>query len=160
MWWATALKSLNNNKLNWQLNKMTSKEKIKRVLYWLLATVLLFVVTVATVILYPQPLFANKIEYRQFNIYSNDKIGEEIKPILDSALLMLQKSELYDADYKVDIFFAYHLFLSTVDDKVLGNGPTVRAIDNNLVIQEQVDINKNLVYVAFISPVNWVLLTQ
>ena len=63
---------------------MTRKKKIKKVLYWILITILLFVIGLATIILYPQPLFANKIEYRQFKVYSNEKIGDEIKPILES----------------------------------------------------------------------------
>ena len=59
----------------------------------MLITILVFVIGLATVILYPQPLFANKVQYKQFNVYSNDKIGDEIKPILDTALSIVEKSE-------------------------------------------------------------------
>src|ERR1700704_1502856 len=131
---------------------MTRKKKIKRVLYSMLIIILVFVIGLATIILYPQPLFANKVEYRQFKVYSNDKIGDEIKPILDSALSLVEKSELYDSSYKADIFLAYNTFLNKVDDKVFGQGPTARAIDNNLVIKVKVDINKNLVYTTFHKP--------
>src|SRR5688572_21073130 len=131
---------------------MTRKKKIKRVLYTLLVTILVFVLGLATIILYPQPLFANEMEYRQFNVYSNEKISDEIKPILDSALSLVKKSELYDATYKVDIFLAYNSFFNTVDDKVFGQGPTAKAIDNNLVFKVRVDINKNLVYTTFHKP--------
>src|SRR5213075_2341790 len=114
---------------------MTRKKKIKRVLYWTLITILVFIAGLATIILYPQPLFANKLEYRQFRVYSNDKIGNEIHPVLDSVLSLVKHSEFYDSAYKVDIFFAYYTFFNKLDTKVFGEGPTARSIDNNLVIK-------------------------
>ncbi len=131
---------------------MTTKKKIKRVLYSLLIAILLFIISIATIILYPQPLFSNKIAYKQFKVYSNEKIGDEIKPILDSAISLVEKSELYDSTYKLDIFFAYNTFFNKVDDKVFGVGSSARAIDNNLVFKVKVDINKNLVYATFHKP--------
>lgn len=115
-------------------------------------TILLFVISLAATILYPQPLFAHKVEYKQFKVYSNDKVGDEIKPILDSAVSIVEKSELYDPTYKVDIFLAYNSFFNKVDDKVFGLGPSARAIDNNLVIKVKVDIGKNLAYATFHKP--------
>jgi len=129
-----------------------TRKKIKRVLYPMLMTILLFVISLAATILYPQPLFAHKVEYKQFKVYSNDKVGDEIKPILDSAVSIVEKSELYDPTYKVDIFLAYNSFFNKVDDKVFGLGPSARAIDNNLVIKVKVDIGKNLAYATFHKP--------
>ena len=118
----------------------------------MLMTILLFVIGLAATILYPQPLFANKVEYKQFKVYSNDKIGDEIKPMLDTALSIVEKSKLYDSAFKVDIFLAYNTFFNKVDDKVFGLGQSARAIDNNLVIKVKVDIEKNLAYATFHKP--------
>jgi len=131
---------------------MTRKKKIKRVLYSLVITILVLVSGLATIILYPQPLFANKVEYKQFKVYSNEKIDDKVKSILDTALSLVRKSELYDSAYKVDIFLSYNTFVNKIDDKVFGYGPTARAIDNNLVFKVAVDINKNLVYSTFHKP--------
>jgi hypothetical protein len=131
---------------------MIRTKKIKRVLFPMLITIVVFVIGLATIILYPQPLFANKVEYKQFKVYSNDKIGDEIKPVLDSALSLVERSELYDSTYKMDIFFAYNSFFNKLDDKVFGLGPSARAIDNNLVIKVKVDIEKNLAYATFHKP--------
>ena len=131
---------------------MTRKKKIKRVLYSLIITILVLIAGLATIILYPQPLFANKVEYKQFKIYSNEKIDDEVKFILDTALSLVKNSELYDSAYKVDIFLSYNTFFNKLDDKVFGYGPTARAIDNNLVFKVAVDINKNLVYSTFHKP--------
>lgn len=131
---------------------MTRKKKIKRVLYSAFITILVFILGLATIILYPQPLFANKVQHRQFKVYSNDNIGNEIKPILDNALSLVEKSELYGSSFKVDVFLAYNTFFNKIDDKVFGRGPTAKAIDNNLVFKVRVDINKNLVYPTFHKP--------
>ena len=128
---------------------MTRKKKIKRVLYSLLVTVLLFVLSLAIIILYPQPLFANKLEYKQFKVYSNEKISGEITLILNSALSIVKRSELYDPAYKVDLFLGYNTFFNEIDDKVFGQGPTAKAIDNNLIFKVKVDVSKNLVYTTF-----------
>lgn len=104
---------------------------------------------IATIILYPQPLFAHEVQYRQFNLYSREKIGNEVKPVLDSALALVQNSELYDPAYKVDVFLSYHTFFNKIDDNVFGYEPTARAIDNNIVVKVAVELNKNLVYTTF-----------
>lgn len=131
---------------------MVKKKKIKRILHFLLTALFLFVLVLATVILYPQPLFANKVEYRQFNVYSNEKIGDEIKPVLDDALSLVKSSELYDSTYMVDIFLSYQTFFNTIDDKVFGYGPTARAIDNNVIFKVAVEVKKSLVYTTFHKP--------
>src|SRR6185503_14900984 len=128
---------------------MTRKKKIRCVLYALLLILFVFGLGLVTIILYPQPLFANKVEYKQFKVYSNENISEQIKPILDSALSFVEKSELYDPAYQVDLFLSYNTFFNKVDDKVFGQGPTARAIDNNLVFKVRVDINKNRVHTTF-----------
>ena len=115
-------------------------------------TILVFGSVLATIILYPQPLFANKVEYKQFKVYSNEKIDDEIKSILDTALSLVRKSELYDSGYKVDIFLSYNTFFNKIDDKVFGYGQTARAIDDNIVLKVAVDIKKNLVYSTFHKP--------
>jgi hypothetical protein len=131
---------------------MTRKKKIKRVIYYSLITILVFVIGLATIILYPQPLFAKKIAYKQFNVYSNEKIEDDIKRILDSALSLVEESELYDSTYKMDIFLAYNTFFNKLDDQIFRQGSSARAIDNNLVIKVKIDVNKNLAFTIFHNP--------
>src|SRR5947208_3065952 len=103
---------------------MTRKKRLKKVFRSLIITVVSFVLMVATVILYPQPLFANKVEYLQFKIYSNERLGDDVKPVLDSVLSLVRSSELYDPAFKVDVFLSYHTFFDKLDDKVFGYGPS------------------------------------
>jgi hypothetical protein len=131
---------------------MTRKKNIRRILRWMLVTVAVFVISLTSIILYPQPLFAIEVKYNQFKVYSNDSIDKEINPILDSVVSLVSRSELYDPSYNVDIFLAYNSFFNKIDSRVFGSGPTARAIDNNLVIKVKVDINKNLVYSTFHKP--------
>src|SRR5437868_43093 len=128
---------------------MTRNKQIKRVLSLVLIVALSFILVVTAIILYPQPLFANKVQYGQFRIYSNEKLVGEAKPIFDSVLSLIKSSELYDSTYVVDVFLSYNTFFNKLDDKVFGSGPSARAIDNNLVIKVAVDINKNLAYPTY-----------
>lgn len=102
-----------------------------------------------TIIFFPEPLFAYTIEHRQFNVYSNDRIDSNIKDILDNAVGLVEKSELYDQDYTFDIFFSYNSSFNNVDDRILGHGPSARATDNNITIKVAVDIQRNLFFPTF-----------
>lgn len=131
---------------------MANKRKIKKAITSLLVFILVVIMGLITILLFPQPLFAYKVEYRQFSVYANEKISDRITTVLDSAVLLVQRSELYDPGYKVDIFLSYHSFYNTIDDKLLGAGPSARAIDNNLILKVAVDINKNSAHPTFHKP--------
>jgi hypothetical protein len=131
---------------------MTRKKTIKIVFYPLLIIILLFVVGLVIIILYPQPLFANKVEYKQFKVYSNSNVGQEVRPVIDSVLALVKSSELFDSAFKVDLFLGYNTFFNRIDDKVFGYGPSARAIDNNIVIKVAVHVDKDLAYTTFHKP--------
>ncbi len=104
-----------------------------------LLVVLTFISGVITLVLYPQPLFANKLEYKNYKVYSNNKISTDIKVILDNVKTIVAESELYDSSYKYDIFLSYNSLYNKIDDRLLGYGPAARSIDNNLVIKINID---------------------
>jgi hypothetical protein len=133
------------------VNKMKRlmKKLIKRIFACTLLTSVVTVSGLLTIIFFPEPLFANKIEHRQFNVYSNDKIDKSIEVILDDALSLVKKSELYDPTYTYDIFLSYNSLFNKIDDAILGNGPTARATDNNVVIKTAIDSKKNLAFPTF-----------
>jgi hypothetical protein len=125
------------------------KKTIKRILA--LTSLVLFVLLsgLATIILFPQPLFANKMEHKGFRVYSNEKISHEIIPILENAMDLVQKSELHDPNYTYDIFLCYKSFFNTIDDKLIGFGPSARATDDNVIIKVEVDIEEDLFFPTF-----------
>jgi hypothetical protein len=102
-----------------------------------------------TIILFPEPLFANKLEHGQFTVYSNDKIENDIGVVLDDALDMVKDSELYDPDYTYDVFLSYNSFFNKIDDTFIGFGPTARATDNNVIIKVDIDAKRDLLFVTF-----------
>ena len=125
------------------------KKTIKRILAVTTLTVVVTFSGLLTILLFPQPLFANKVEHKQFTIYSNDKITNDIIPLLDNAMTLVEKSEINDPNYKFDILLAYNSLFNKLDDKLLGYGPTARGTDNNVTIKVEIDAKRNLFFPTF-----------
>jgi len=122
---------------------------VKKIVMGTLLFIITFISGIITLILYPQPLFAGKLVHKNFRVYSNNALSTDIEIILDSANTIVSKSELYDSSYRYDIFFAYHSLYNTIDDKLLGRGPSAKSIDNNLVIKIDVDPKRNVAFTTF-----------
>jgi len=120
---------------------------MKRRLKKLLATsVLMLLITVsglATVLLFPNPLFAHEMQYKQVTVYANDEIDEAIIPLLEQALQRLEKSELYDEQYQLDLFLAYGTWYNDFHGFMLGGRTSATSTGNNVVMQVRVDVKGN-----------------
>lgn len=125
------------------------KKIIKKIVAGTLLFVMIFISGVITLVLYPQPLFANKLEYKNFRVYSNNKVNTDIEVILNNANTRVAASELNDSSYRYDIFLSYNSLYNKIDDKLLGKEPSARAIDNNVIIKIRIDPERNLGYPAF-----------
>jgi hypothetical protein len=125
------------------------KSTIKKIFAGTLLTGLVAVSGLVTIIFFPEPLFANKLEHAQFKVYSNNSISEDIKIILDNSLALVKRSELYDPTYTYDIFLSYNSFYNKIDDKFLGSAQTARATDNNVIIKVDVDTKRNVAFPTF-----------
>jgi hypothetical protein len=122
---------------------------MKKIVTGTILVLLVIISGIGTIVLFPQPLFANKIEYKTFKVYSNEKIDDKIKGTLDNALSLVKDSELHDPAYEYDVFLSYNTLYNSFDDIVLGRGPAARATDNNVVIKVRIDIEKNLFFPTF-----------
>jgi len=124
------------------------KKIFKRILKITLLAFLAAIITIVIIILFPQPLFANKMSYKKFTVCSNDKIDDNIKNILDKAMDLVQQSELYDPGYKYNIILCHNTFYNKIDD-LLGIGPAARARLNNVIVKVRIDPNSNLAFATF-----------
>ena len=124
-------------------------KKFKRIFKRTLLTVLIIISALATIVLFPQLLFANKMKYKKFNVCSNNKISYDIKIVLDNAMNLVQKSELYDSSYKYNIILCHNSFYNKIDDKLLGIGPAARARLHNVIIKVRIDPESNLAFPTF-----------
>ena len=125
------------------------KKKFKRFFKIILLTFFAGILTIVVIILFPQKLFAYKIKYKEFTVCSNDKIDDNIKILLDNAMNLVQKSELYDSGYKYNIILCHNTFYNKIDDRLLGIGPAARARLNNVVIKVRIDQKRNLAFATF-----------
>lgn len=125
------------------------KKIIKRIFKITSLTLLAGVLTIVVVILFPQTLFANKMSYKKFTVYSNDKIDNSIKTVLDNAMNLVQKSELYDSGYNYNIILCHNTFYNKIDDRLLGIGPAARSRLSNVIIKVRIDPKNNLAFATF-----------
>ncbi len=97
-------------------------------------------------ILFPNiSFYRNKINYKQFNIYSDIEISDNIYSILDDVEKMLMASEIYDNSLNFKIFISSHfspysIFCPTLKDAFAATYPII----NNIFISKT-DIGNNLV---------------
>ncbi|HEV8084205.1 MAG TPA: hypothetical protein VGP55_13445 [Chitinophagaceae bacterium] len=125
------------------------KKIFKRIFKITLLIFLAAILTIAAIILFPQRLFANKMKYKEFRVCSNNKIDNNIKIVLDDAMNLVQKSELYDSTYKYNIILCHNSFYNKIDDKLFRNGPTARVTLNNVIIKVRIDPKSNLAFPTF-----------
>ncbi len=107
------------------------------------------ILTIAIVILFPQRLFAHKISYKEFTVYSNSETDRAIKLVLDNAMTLVQKSELFDSNYDYNIILCDNSFYNKIDNKILGTGPAARARLHNVIIKVRIDPKNNLAFPTF-----------
>ena len=112
-------------------------------------TFLAAIITIVIIILFPQPLFANKMSYKKFTVYSNHTIDSSINTVLENAINVVEKSELYDSNYGYNIILCNNSFYNKIDEKLLGVGRTARATLKNVIIKVRIDPKKNLAFPTF-----------
>src|SRR5438128_11615989 len=100
------------------------KKIFKRIFKITFLAFLTAILTIAIIVLFPQYLFANKMGYKSFTVYSNNNIDNNIKTVLDNAMILVEKSELYDSNYRYNVILCYNTFYNKIDDELLGNSPT------------------------------------
>ena len=123
-------------------------KRSRRVFKKALLMFLIIIAALVTIVLFPQLVFANNLKYKNFKVCSNDKINHDIKIVLDNAIDLVQRSELYDPGYKYNIILCHNTFYNKIDD-LLGIGPAARARLNNVIVKVRIDPNSNLAFATF-----------
>lgn len=114
--------------------------RFKKFLSFLGVISIIFIVGIFTLILFPQPLFSNSYEYKNFKIYSNYELNQEaFNDAIDKAIVIVNKSEINDPNYNYDVFLASETSYNQIDNFILGEWPVARAIDNNVIIKREVN---------------------
>lgn len=125
------------------------KKAIKRIFAGILLAVLVTISGLVTILFFPKPLFANKLEHGPFKVYSNDNIDSDIKRILDNALKLVESSELHDPTLTFEIYLSHNTLFNEIDDVLLGHRPSARATNNYISFKVAVDVERNLFFPTF-----------
>lgn len=120
--------------------------KTKKIFSFLGLTLTVFIGGILSLILFPQPLFSHSYEYGNFKIYSNVEVNQAaLNSAIERANAIVKTSELYDEAFAYDLFLAGGTSFNKIDDLILGEWAVARAIDNNVVIKRQVNMEKGTV---------------
>ncbi len=125
------------------------KRIIKRLLKLTFLTLAAIILTIVFIILLPQKLFAQRITYKQFTVYSNQEIDAGIKAVLDDATILAGKSELYDPGYSYNIILCNKSIYNKIDGALFGVGRTAGSRLHNVIIMVGIDVKKNLAFTTF-----------
>ena len=68
------------------------KRIIKRTIGIAVLTLFVLFSGLVTIMLFPQPLFAHKLEYKKFNVYSDELLDKNIEVILNNAYNLVEQS--------------------------------------------------------------------
>ena len=119
------------------------KQLLKRILIRALLTTIPLLIALVGLILNPQVLFAQKVVYRDFTIYSNDKIPGNYQPTIDYAIELIKTSEIYEENRQLNIFLCDGTMYNTIDTKLLGPA-MARCVDDNILLKVRADFNNNV----------------
>jgi hypothetical protein len=125
------------------------KKIFKRILKVTTIAIITAIFIITAIVFFPQHLFAYKLEYKCFKVYSNEKIDNDIKIILDNAMNLVKKSEINDSYYKYNIIICYNSFYNKLDDKLFGEGPAARSRLNDVIIKVSIDPKNNVAYPTY-----------
>lgn len=121
---------------------------LKRISLILIASIFVFIAIIA----YPQAYYFNdKIEYKNFRVYCDIKIPDQIYPILDEVDLLIRQSDCYDPHLKFNIFLRsdvnkYNLFPGQFPDG--GFGQTISLIKNVFIYKSDCVTNTSYTHLG------------
>lgn len=122
------------------------KKIIKRTIAILATAAIITLSGFVTLIVFPQSLFAHKLEYKKFNVYSDQKItNNDIEQILDDAYKLTEQCQLHNPEYNFDVFLSHGHIFNKIED-LQGKGPIARATAGNIALKVPIDISDNLAY--------------
>src|SRR5688572_17085107 len=122
--------------------------KFRRILKRTLWALFIVIAALVLTILLRQLLFANKVKYKKFKVCSNYKISDDIKVVLDKAMSLVERSELYDSGYHYNIILCHNTFYNKIDD-LLGSGQAARARLHNVIVKVKIDPKSDLAFATF-----------
>ena len=123
----------------------TSFNMKRKILKWTLRITVVTLLTLGlliVIVLTPSLLYANKTVVDNFTVYHNKPLDKEFKTEVVEAAALLKASELYDANYKIDICLNdgsnYPTLIQALHSKAFGIG-----FYNKVVIMGNINIKEN-----------------
>lgn len=123
------------------------KKQIKKLTGFILGIGLIYL----SILIYPNLLFANHYDYKNYEIYSDNPIPENIENVLDDAINRIEFSELYDPNENFRLYLCndnWRFYFFTRNNNA--GGVVNFIISGNIFIREN-DVANN----EIIPPKSW-----
>lgn len=127
----------------------------KRIVGGSLFAVILTLASLLALMLYPSNIFATRVAYRNFTLYSNEPLNGPYTDILDHALALAAMSELYAPEHLYDVYLTEGTLYKDISTAMFGRA-MARSQDNNILLNLHVDFDRD----RLSSSTNWRNLTQ
>lgn len=98
-------------------------------------------------VLKPSLLYKHKTEFKNYNVYHNKPINNYFCHRMDSALMIIKKSELYDSNIKFDICLNDGSIYPSLLEVFLGKAFALGFTSNKIAICGEMHCNENYVEV-------------
>jgi hypothetical protein len=117
----------------------------------ILAFVILIFTILVVIILNPKISYAKKLSYKTIEIFSSNEIPNKFLQQIDSSLLLIKKSELYDSNFKIQLCLNDGSIYPSITENLLGKA-FARGYLNKVVIYGKINFIENKVQ---LNGYNW-----
>ncbi|HMQ48424.1 MAG TPA: hypothetical protein PKA00_13505 [Saprospiraceae bacterium] len=124
------------------------KKIIKRTIAGTLLFAFVAITGLVALIFYPQAMFANKFEYKQFEVYYDkdyDMDKAAFQTLLDDAYQIVEQCELHNPDFKYQVFLAHNNLFNKIEG-LQGGDVLARATAWNIIVKKEIDLKSNRMY--------------
>ena len=126
---------------------------------WAFGSFVMIIVVYGFLLAFPEPLFACKVEYKNFRVYSREPLDSRIKPALDTVEARLAVSELNDPRLTHRVFVC-----GTPAWNAFFNGPSRQAMGHNFELHNSIfvpmmDLDRSMIthFDGRVSELPWIL---
>ncbi len=123
----------------------TGAKKVRKIIFIFFGLSFLSLILLVVLLLNSQILYARCTHYRQVNVYSEKAFDKRFNKVIDDALMLVEKSELYDPHFSIDVFLNDGSSFNRLMKRIYGDA-FAWGYHNNVVLNGKSDSALNFIH--------------